>query len=304
MIIHIGYHKTGTTWMQRHVFVEELGFQQILNHAEVHKLINKIPYLAFSREHIKLVLDYVNARIQSALDRDLIPVISSELICGSPLDGGARSYENMEKIRCLFPHADVLIGVRNQKDAISSIYNQWVKMGGTSSIRTFIAPGENDYSHSTFSLGHYQYDRLVRAYMREFGENKVHVLPYELYEKDKAPVFRILSTFSTNLSAERFAAHMQLNDKEVNTGLAPMAIPLLRFFNIFCRNYNHPYALLNLERFRLTVLRSVKVLFGNSGLHKRQIKKIEGVSKDFFAESNRALSSSIGIDLGSYGYDV
>ena len=35
ILLHIGYHKTGTTWLQRDFFTEKYGFTQILSHEDV-----------------------------------------------------------------------------------------------------------------------------------------------------------------------------------------------------------------------------------------------------------------------------
>ena len=34
LVVHIGLHKTGTTWLQRHAFVPALGVQQLVDSAQ------------------------------------------------------------------------------------------------------------------------------------------------------------------------------------------------------------------------------------------------------------------------------
>ena len=38
-VLHIGYHKTGTTWMQRVLFHPDFGFAQVTGHEEVSRHI-------------------------------------------------------------------------------------------------------------------------------------------------------------------------------------------------------------------------------------------------------------------------
>jgi hypothetical protein len=47
-LIHIGYHKTGTTWLQRRVFCEaKLGYQLVAGPRELQRTIVHLPPFSF-----------------------------------------------------------------------------------------------------------------------------------------------------------------------------------------------------------------------------------------------------------------
>lgn len=60
-LIHVGYHKTATTWMQQLLFTPDHGFRQIAGHREVFDHIVGPHGLEFDADSIQPVTQYVSA---------------------------------------------------------------------------------------------------------------------------------------------------------------------------------------------------------------------------------------------------
>lgn len=86
LLIHIGYHKTATTWMQRQLFQPVHGYRQICGHQEVFDLIVKPHGLRFDPAPMQALI----SRGIESLAKGEVPVISSEILSGHPFQGGAR----------------------------------------------------------------------------------------------------------------------------------------------------------------------------------------------------------------------
>jgi hypothetical protein len=73
--------------------------------------------------------------------------------------------------------------VREQKSAILSTYRQYIKGGGCGSTRDFLLPPPSGGGKKLplFSFEHFKYHRLAGYYRRLFGEDRVLVLPYEMF---------------------------------------------------------------------------------------------------------------------------
>lgn len=83
-LLHPGYHKTGTTWMQRRLFIPEHGFAPIFDHVEIDRLIFQPGPYSYDAASVRALAEEKHVRI----GKDLVPVISSEIMSGQPYIGG------------------------------------------------------------------------------------------------------------------------------------------------------------------------------------------------------------------------
>ncbi len=183
-LIHIGYHKTGTTWLQNGLFQdEEAGFGKVDNRVsllqEVLVLINA---LDFDVDHARGV---VGPHVEAIAERGLHPVISAERLSGNPHSGGYDSKDIADRVAAVFPEARVLIVIREQRGIVLSSYKQYVRVGGVLPISAYLDPPRRERGRiPMFSFDHFRYHRLIGHYQRLFGEERVLVLPYELLRQD------------------------------------------------------------------------------------------------------------------------
>ena len=229
MLIHIGYHKTGTSWLQERYFTSDNGYVQVLNHEEVSRLIDRVRWLEFQPEKIQKL-------VEGRIAEDRVPVISSEILSGSPFAGGASSYENLLKLNRAFPDAKILITIRNQIDYISSIYNQYIKTGGVLTVSDFLHYQSQSYSNTFWQYSHIRYAGLVNEYKSVFGNESVLVFQYEEFD-DKVSFDKNLNAF---LGRNTHREEILGGGKRVNLSLGFLSVQTLRLVNKFYRSFNNP----------------------------------------------------------------
>src|SRR4051812_2204799 len=113
MLLHIGLHKTGTTWLQAHLFRDSVvGFARLFSPAELNQMMIYTPMFGYEAEAVRAEIE---RRGEEARSRGLYPVISNERFSGSPEHGGHDSQYVADRLKQLVPDARVLIVIREQK---------------------------------------------------------------------------------------------------------------------------------------------------------------------------------------------
>jgi hypothetical protein len=185
ILIHIGYHKTGSGWLRRVFFVNpDTGFGWIgkskMSHP-VRRLVAAGPFeydAAASRREFDPLLQRVESE-------GLVPVIAFERLAGHPFSGGYDSKEIANRLAETFPEGRVLIVIREQRSMILSTYKQYVRQGGTLSLAHFMEPPiSKSLPVPGFDLRYFEYDHLLTHYRRLFGPDAVLALTYEQFHAD------------------------------------------------------------------------------------------------------------------------
>lgn len=180
-IIHIGYHKTATTWFQEHFYPAAKNARYIPR-TVVRKALLEDTAFQFDPEKALKTLGAAQGETVAICEEGL----SGYLHHGGLL--GYLSKEMAHRIKAVFPEAQIVIMVRNQPSIIAASYQQYVKGGGTHSLRRYLF-GEN-YLHGAraeitkcprFTFDHFDYAPLVAHYQALFGKDKVHVFIYEAF---------------------------------------------------------------------------------------------------------------------------
>ena len=173
-LLHIGYHKTGTTWLQRHVFGDPMaGFSQM---GGAQRLI-AVNAFDFRPKRIRKQMERQMGRAQA---QGLVPVLSSERLSGEPHFGGYDSELIADRLAAVFPDARILMVVREQTSMFLSIYKEYIRRGGAATLRQYLATPRDGYWLPQFRFEFLEYHRLIRYYQDLFGAESVKVLPYEL----------------------------------------------------------------------------------------------------------------------------
>lgn len=177
-LLHIGYHKTGTTWLQKRVFPDEgAGFSFVGDPRAVLTAFFLVDPFDFDPETAR---KRFRRKIGEAEERGLVPVISHERLSGSPYAGGHDGRVVADRLAAAFPGARVLVAIREQTDVILSIYKQYLAWGGAASLEQFLTPPPGINRMPVFRYAFYEYHRLISHYHGLFGAENVLVLPYEL----------------------------------------------------------------------------------------------------------------------------
>jgi hypothetical protein len=188
LLIHPGFHKTGTTWLQDELFSDTRIFKSLMTHADVDRTIVAPHDFMFDPDAAR---DRIVA--QSVAD-GRINVISSEILTGSPFYGMREGRSLVERLHRIAPDARILLTVRAQLPVLRAHYQQYVKRGGMLKPAAFYQP-DCEPGYTGFDLDMMQYHLFAEYYAQLFGADNVLVLPQEVMAKDPDAFFAALTAF-------------------------------------------------------------------------------------------------------------
>jgi hypothetical protein len=309
-LIHIGYHKAGSTWLQNEMFnnprasfVMPHGRKTILDEVLVQ------PHaLDFDADKARELLQ---PAVEQTLNESKIPVISSERFSGVPNWGGYDSVELASRLHTVFPDGKILIIIREQVAMILSVYNQYVRGGGGCTLKDFIELGDRPGGYPAFRFEHFRYDRLISYYRRLFGNENVLALPFEMLRgcpeifSNKIELFAGAPKFGDyNFRATPKASVGPFGTtlirltgpflfRTADNGFSPFQIPLAKY-----AGYVHKRYLIS------NVYRPLGEIVLKKKLESRWRRIVEEKVRGRFDASNRTTSDLIGIDLAQFKYAI
>lgn len=228
-IVHIGYHKTGTTWFQ------ERFYPMVRNRRYIPRATARAAFLASGALHFDPAA--ARAHLGEAPEQ---AILCEENLTGGLHNGGLAgnlSKDVADRILRTLPDAQIVIFVRDPLSAIVSAWLQYVKGGGTFGLRRYlfgrdrlspVAP-ERDEAPG-FRLDHFDYIRLIAHYDELFGPDRVHLFRYEDFRADPRG-------FAAAYAA-RFGLDVDLTHIDWGKRNPSLSLPLLwlaRAMNLFTR---------------------------------------------------------------------
>lgn len=301
-LIHIGYHKTGTSYLQKKLFTDEAHFT--------------IPWGAQSTlavEHFLLAhpmrfdAQAVRAEFYGAIDAGdtRIPVISQEALSGRPVRGFYYADQVARRMAATFPQARILIGIRQQEAMLESLYFQYIRMGGTDRLETLLGANKDRAGYRpTFRLDHLEYDLMIDHYAGLFGAENVLTLPLELLAADPAEyVARINRFLGLDWAPE-------MSRQAVNARRSDRVMQLERRLNmILPPPANRPKTYAETPRIYRMRNRALRLLDkadqGRTGATTDAMsQRIDSHLGDYFRASNQRTADRTGLDLGALGYKL
>ena len=275
LVVHIGYPKTGSTWLQQQVFPRlSLPYG------------NADPRLraAMTRLILDDAFDPADVRLKPPV------LFSDEAICGDMFADVSHGFRSAERLHAVAPNARVLVLVRRQPDMVRSLYAQYVNMGGIGSLDDFLA---GRAAGCLFTHQHLEYDRLVTHYAELFGRERVLVAPYERLRADPLDFVR------------RLCGELELDVPDVrvtwpNRSLSPAGQAALRGWNrAFRASRFNPRPLVALpggRAVRNVLQRHIDPLL------RRLSAKTEPTDGARYQESSARLQEFCEDDLAGWGY--
>lgn len=307
-IIHIGYQKTGSTFLQTHFFSRsDRGFNgpaQALSPAggAIEQFVLAHPKYfdpAKSREYFEKYWCMEDSE-------DLIPVISHEDLSGDGIRSRYHEFIVANRIKKAFPDARILICVREQKSRIYSLYGQYVYLDGEWPINHFLGTGSEQQGFCpSCRLDHFEYHLLIEHYIDLFGADSVLVLPYEILRQNPATFIGLIYDYVENTFDAEY------DDIAENVGIGAATVELRRRLNRFFKRqplWDGNYENTPLFWRAKNRLCRYSARFAPESLNRRYENKLrdfiaERVSS-YFNESNKITQRYIDFDLASLGYDI
>lgn len=307
LLIHIGYMKTASTYLQKAIFCNpDLGFAKIEDPQFFLNEVRNAPEHHFLPENIRAALV---CQVRSAGANGLTPVLSSEGYSGYMAGEGFDGRRNMERLFKIAPDARILIVIREQNSMLLSRHNQLIKTGATMSLRDYV--GMKDDPRSDRYRSQLRYDELIAAYQTAFGKDAVCVLPFELLGKKPAafisaianhcgrPPVRteLVPTQVINRSRSQAGKAILARTNKIiaqrertggeNTPLFPVDKPLFKRF----RSVIDSFADMAPRRLDASMLRADRQFISD------QIGS-------YYVESNRIIQQLTDLPLAEYGYEI
>jgi hypothetical protein len=308
-LVHIGYHKTGTSWLQKFLFRKPVGFRWGRKGPDT-----PIARLVAARS---LEFDATLARadfrteLDASRERGLIPVVSLERLSGHPFSGGFDSKEMAERLASVFPEGRVLGVFREQRSMIVSTYKQYVRVGGACSLSRFIDPPRYRRPRMPlFDAQHFEYHHLLSRYRELFGAANVLFIPYELFLREPKEFVARIVDFAGLSTDPRELEGLPL-DARPNRAAPALETALKRHVNrAFGLSDLNTNPLLTAPRLCQSLYPGAKWVASVAPgyLENRAEHRLRACVADWavgrFADSNRVTAELTGFDLGAFGYDV
>ena len=308
-LIHIGFHKTGSSLLQRQVFASrEVGFFQPCNKAE---LIHRAFILRDPGQPCEpRALAELHQAHATAQSQDQVMVLSHERLSGYPASGGYDQFDIAHRLAEGFPDANVLIVIREQRSAMLSMYLQTISDGSALTLKEFLDPPEAHIRRQPlFRKSFYAYHTLIARYQALFGEDKVKVLPYEWLRTQPGHFAAELVEFSGAEPRPDIDVN-QLVDSPLNPSL-PVAFQMMRRqSNKLLRSQlsNSGPIMIPATSVQAAVKKIRPALLPlsvfDAPLKRRLRKLIAQHTNGVYADSNSEVEALTGLDLRSLGYPL
>ncbi len=313
VLVHIGYHKTGSSWLQHAVFEDPAsGYGTIGHEAPSHplrRIVAEHPF-RYDEETVRRDLAELVDRVRA---RGLFPVVSLERLSGHPFSGGHDSGEIADRLHRALPDGRVLVVIREQRSIVVAVYKQYVKAGGTASPEQFIRPRRDRATRAPlFDPRFYEYEHLIRYYRSLYGADRALVLPYEQFARDGRGFVERIGAFAGRSFPDAFLASLPYASRD-NRSVSALSIAALRQVNrVAPRSELNPgpalesraAAWLTKRLKKENVLERPFVRTLADRADERLRRAVHELVGDRYAESNRATAELTGLDLAAYGWPV
>lgn len=302
--IHVGYHKTATSWLQQVVFPKHPHIEFWDPRNRKFEWLTQIAYL----HDFDFPTTEFKSKIDQALEsQDYKPVVISwEGFMGDPFTGAQTSKRNADRLHSLFPDARIIVGIRSQMGMLVSLYRQYVQEGGTCTLPQLLSLPAS--GRVKLDLNHLCFDRLLNYYVQLFGFESVYIY---LYEDIKNKPVSFLHELLSYIGVEPLGIDRTKIRKNVNRSLSPFSVRIMRFANLFLANTFTPVTIVP-KRF-LPAIRLRYMLQGKLDplLFSRFMKDFQYIPADLvlslrahYRSTNEHLVEQFNLPLQNYDYPL
>ncbi len=300
-LVHLGYVKTATTFLQRHVFRDShQGFAQAGGPlSRGHIVAGLIVCDAYTFDAAAQARRFAELE-EDARNQGLIPVWSEEVLLGDPIAGRYDGAANIARLTASLPNARILVTIREQRAMALSIWREIIKAGHTAPLRDVIGTGQEAPAFRPHLWPDFlHFDRAVHMLHDSFGAQNVLVLPQETLRTDPAGWFDRLGQF-----LDRPLTPPQVTRTD-NRGRGAVALAVNRQLNHVVRRsplQRETGLAWRLKDRLVTTVDRVLPHPLNTGAEARLRARIESRYEGMFATSNTRLMALTDLPLDQLGY--
>lgn len=212
--LHIGYHKTGTTFLQGEIF-PNLQSNNFIKNKNIYEELRRIRRKKLSQEEIKNLKNNLFTHLENGNN-----LISWEGLCGNYFftDFDKNFSTILGDLNHIFKNfrIKIILGIREQVSLITSLYKLYLHVGGTQEEYKFI---------DNLNLDKFKFTNYISALDSYFSFDNVYVYYFENFVKDK-------NTFLSNL-LEFLGENKILEYDDVirNRGYGELQVKLAKILN-------------------------------------------------------------------------
>jgi hypothetical protein len=309
VLIHIGYHKTGTNWLQRRFFSDPATGYRWLgkrpgNHP-VRRFVRDRP-LEFDRVSVRAALDPMVAEAEEA---GLLPVLSLERLSGSALSGGYDSVRIADRLHQVFPEGRILVVVREQRSMVVSTYKGYVQQGGAAPLEHFLEGRRTaTFRVPAFDPAYLEYDRLIAYYRGVFGAENVLALAFDQFVEDGRGFVERIASFAGRAVPGEVLDALPYGHRENVRATSALTLSVVRRLNQLAPPTDvNPAPLVESRaaaRLADRLVRRDPLGRHSAGADERLRRAVDEWAGERFAAGNARLASLLGVDLTRYGWTV
>jgi len=304
ILVHVGYHKTATTWLQNVIFSDEtLGFISPWG-PQAGLAVDEFILANAFRFDATQARSRFEEGLAEARRRGLVPVLSNEGLSGQPFKGDHFRFGRyvVERLHETFPHARILIVVREQRASLLSHYREYIANGFYGDLASFIGGPELPSGFAPHCpLDHFEYDGLVGHTQALFGTQNVLVLPFEMLKDQRDDFLAELYRF---IGRPMPAVPDHLPQRVGAKGLGLAFKRACNRINFGKANWSRPRQSLAVRVVSTTTdwLERHGPDAWQSVYNERLRQYVETQIGAQYAQSNARLERLTGLELGQYGY--
>lgn len=305
-LIHIGYPKALSSWMQKLLFQPQQGFLKVMDPLAVQLCLIEATPFSFDKEKST---QWIEERLAENKSHEQLQwVLTGESLVGHTHCGGYNAKTNADRLKKTFPEGRILIIVREQKAMIRSLYKTLVVWGMPHSLQRLLKPLDANMSPQ-FNLDFLRYDLLVQYYQELYGKDNVLVLPYESFLSDSSEFLKRIYSFCEMPISDEQLKKMP-TQRTLNKNQTLVNLLLQRWHNYFFLSGPFNYSgwfnssEKNLKKRLVKSKKNPFPAFMDKWLEAGFSKKVSQHCQGEFIESNKNLQKITGLDLKQYGYDL
>ncbi len=234
MIIHVGFPKTATTFLQKNVFPYlELNYIG-KNYVPLAGIIDERWKILKELKDLSKDISSTYKKLEKFIDRDNINLISEEefstghFLIGNENDGLLIS----KRLHKLFPNAKIIVGVRELKDLVISLYREYILEGGVHDFKHFL--------YNILVIEKYNYKRYMETLQNLFGSENIFIFKFEDFKRDNKKVIKEMCDF-IGVRCPNFKS------KIIRKGYGKKQIEIAKFLNKLFKNRLNPNGLIPLN---------------------------------------------------------
>lgn len=240
LFIHIGFHKTGTSWLQKMYFENNSDINLINDYRQPWN--DKLCVQIIQKSDCEFDHDYCISLSQDRYKNDKVNVLSAERLSGHPISGGFDYKMIAKRLKSIFPDAKIIITSREVKAFIISVYKQIIKEGYPGTLEDFL------FNHAWKKAGctktYLFQEKIIESYIELFDKKNVLVLNFEDFKSNKNLFFDQLNDF---LGIKKFNIDNVIRETIINPTYSDKRLRALKNLNRIRKTEYNPYPLISIN---------------------------------------------------------